>query len=132
KARALKIYQELLAFHQADADRSAFLLADLERLRWAAVAADVEGRDARLEAALQRFIEANAASPVSAWARVDLAGRIGEKQPKEAHAVLKAGALAFPEHAFGKLCASGVAELEMREIALLTESHWTPAGEEIR
>jgi hypothetical protein len=133
KARALAIHRALIEFHRADADQAAFLAADLERLRWAAAAADVEGRDARLEQALRGFIEKNAASPVSAWARMDLAARlIGDKETKEAHAILKAGAEAFPEHPFGKLCATGVGSLEKPELTLATESQWTPAGEEIR
>ena len=133
KARALAIHRALMEFHRADADQGAFLAADLERLRWAAEAADVEGRDGRLEQALRGFIEKNAASPLSAWARVDLAGKLeSRKETKEAHAMLKAGALAFPEHPFGKLCASGVTSLEKRELTLGTDSQWTPAGEEIR
>ena len=133
KARALAIFQALMEFHRADADQGAFLAADLERLRWAAKAADVEGRDARVEQALRGFIQKNAMSPVSAWARMDLAARlIEDKETKEAHAILKAGAMAFPDHPFGKLCASGVSSLEMRELTLGTDSQWTQAGEEIR
>ncbi len=133
KARALAIYRALLEFHRADADPTAFLSADLERLRWAAEAADVEGRDRRLERALSGFIDKNAASPLSSWARVDLAGMLeGRKETKEAHTILKAGVLAFPEHPFGKLCAIRVEALERRELTLGTESQWTPAGEEIR
>jgi hypothetical protein len=132
KARALKIFQELLAFHQGDADKGAFLMADLDRLRWAAGASAEEGREARHEQALRNFIEAHAAHPVSAWARVDLSEiLIARKQSKEAHAILKAGAEAFPAHPFGKLCANGVRQLENREVSLMTESHWTPAGEDI-
>lgn len=133
KARALAVHRALMEFHRADADQGAFLLADLQRLRWAAGAADVEGRDARQEQAFRAFVEKNAASPLSAWARVDLADRlIARKETKEAHGILKAGASAFPEHPFGKLCASGVRSLEQRELTLATESQWTPAGEEIR
>jgi len=133
KARALAIFQSLLEFHQEDEDQGAFLMADLQRLRWAGEAADVEGRDARLEQALRKFIEKNAASPVSAWARADLAERLKDRMEwKEAHAVFSAGALAFPEHPFGRICANGVVALERRELTLATETHWTPAGEEIR
>jgi hypothetical protein len=134
KARALRILQDLLAFHQGEAaSNDAFLAADLERLRWAGGAAAVAGKDARHEQALRRFIEANAAHPLSAWARVDLSDLLqARKQTKEAHAVLKAGADAFPEHPFGKLCANGVKILEQRELSLTTESHWTPAGENIK
>jgi hypothetical protein len=133
KARALKIFQDLLAFHKADADRGAYLLTDLERIRWGGIAAAIDGREARLEAALRRFITENAASPVSAWARVSLADLlIQKKATKEAHEVLKAGVAAFPNHSFGKLCDNGVKDLEQRALSLQTETHWTPAGEEIR
>ncbi|WP_367872288.1 alpha-2-macroglobulin [Luteolibacter sp. Populi] len=132
KARALKIFQDLLGFHQGDADKGAFLVADLERLRWANEAAGVEGREPRFEQALRRFIEANAASPVSAWARENLANLlVARKESKAAHEILKAGAAAFPEHPFGKICANGVKTLEQRELTLVTESNWTPAGEQI-
>ncbi len=132
KLRALKIYQDLLTFHRGDAEKDAFLTVDLERLRWAADAANEEGREARFEQVLRRFIEANAASPVSAWARETLANLLtGRKENKAAHEVLQAGAAAFPAHPFGKLCANGVKMLEQRSLSLTTESHWTPAGEEI-
>lgn len=133
KARALAIFQDLLEFHRANDRQEAFLLADLERLRWAGDAADADGREARLERALERFVGENAASPVSAWARVDLAEFLIErKESKAAHAILEVGALAFPEHPLGKLCRSGMAALEERRLSLATESNWTPAGEEIR
>ncbi len=133
KLRALVIYQQLLDFHRNDDDKSAFLLVDLERLRWADQAALEEGKDARMEKALWRFIEANTASPVSAWAREDLAKMLeGQKRTKEAHEVYAGGANAFPDHPFGKFCKNGVIRLEQRELSLQTESNWTPAGEEIR
>jgi hypothetical protein len=132
KARALEIYRGLLAFHQADEDRTALLMADLDRLEWAADAADAEGRDARMEAALRRFIEAHAPHPASARARLMLGEMLREENPKEAHAIFLAGAQAFPEHPFGKFCRNEVNELEARELSLFTESQWTPAGESIR
>ncbi|WP_052573006.1 alpha-2-macroglobulin family protein, partial [Haloferula sp. BvORR071] len=132
KYRALKLYQDLMSFHRADAEKEAFLVADLERLRWAADAAAVEGREPRFEQALRRFIEVNAASPVSAWARETLANVLsGRKETKAAYEILKAGAAAFPAHPFGKFCANGIKLLEQRELTLTTESHWTPAGEVI-
>jgi 5-hydroxyisourate hydrolase-like protein (transthyretin family) len=133
KARALAIYQSLLEFHQNDETKDAFLVVDLERLRWADEAAEEKGRDARFERALERLIAENPASPVSAWARVDLAGRLNARNATgEAHAVLEAGVRAFSEHPFGKLCEAGVASLEQRKIELTTASTWTPGGEDIR
>lgn len=133
KLRALETHQNLLAFHQKDEQRDAYLLADLERLRWAKQVAVGDSKDERSEKVLEDFVERNSGNPVSAWAREDL-GRIleGQKRTKEAHVVFKAGAVAYPEHDFGKFCRNGMKRLERRDLNLSTESHWTPAGEEIR
>ncbi|MDF1713952.1 MAG: alpha-2-macroglobulin family protein [Akkermansiaceae bacterium] len=132
KFRALVIYQKLLEFHQKDQKKDAFYLADLERLRWASEAVDVADREARLEKALRRFIEEQADHPISAWARVDL-GRLleGRDQKKDAHGIYQAGAKAFPEHPFGKLCRNDQLKLEHRNLRVSTETSWTPVGEEI-
>jgi 5-hydroxyisourate hydrolase-like protein (transthyretin family) len=132
KFRALGILQNLLDFHRGDEQQDAFLLADLERLRWASIAAAGEDKDARIEKALRKFIEQHSGHSISTWARVDLGGMlVSRKEAKEAHAVFLAGAEAFPDHPFGKLCRNGVQGLELRQLTLSTETHWTPAGEEI-
>uniref|UniRef100_UPI00055201CA alpha-2-macroglobulin family protein n=1 Tax=Haloferula sp. BvORR071 TaxID=1396141 RepID=UPI00055201CA len=133
KSRALKLLQDLLTFHRNDADKSAFLAADLNRLCWAGQAAGEEGREKRLEQALRRFTEANAARAVSAMARVQLANILKRRDAfKEAHLILREGAAAFPEHPFGKLCALEIASLERSELHLEADTHWTPAGDGIR
>ena len=132
KLRALHLYQDLLAFHAGDRDRSAFLHCDLERIRWAGEAAAGEAKADRLDAALRSFIASNAKDPVSADARQDVAATLREAdKPKEAHAMAKAGADAFPGHAFGKLCANIVKDLESKALDVRTESNWTPAGADI-
>ncbi|MEM9235533.1 MAG: alpha-2-macroglobulin family protein, partial [Verrucomicrobiota bacterium] len=132
KFRALKIHQELLAFHRDDEKRAAFLAADLERLRWASEAAVGEAVDERFEKALRAFVEAHADHPISAWAASDLGERLSASgKEKEAHVVFKAGAEAFPDHPLGKLCLNGVKSLEERRLQLSTSNHLTPAGEVI-
>ena len=129
KLRALEIVQKLLVFHRGDERQDAFLLADLERLRWAAATA---GDDAGFEKALRKFTEQHAKHPISAWARVDLGGILeSQEETKEAHGVYQAGAEAFPDHPFGKFCRNEVQRMERKELTLSTETHWTPAGEEI-
>jgi hypothetical protein len=129
--RALRLYQDLLNFHRADADRTAFLHCDLARLRWAAGVVGETGK-ARSDAALRAFIEANAKHPVSADARLDVACRLKlAGKHREAHDFAKDGATAFPEHAFGKLCQVIVKELEATEIEAKTMTAWTPAGADI-
>lgn len=66
KLRALQLYQDLLNFHQADKDPTAFLHCDLQRIRWAGNVAVGPGTDARLDAALRAFILAHAQHPLSA------------------------------------------------------------------
>ena len=130
--RSLKIYQDLLAFHQTDPDRSAFLHCDLERLRWAGKRAVGEIKLARLEAALRAFVAANAKHPLSADARQDLAAVLMETGHNlEAHDIAKAGAAAFPDHPFGKLCATLTKSIERPDFDIQMRSTLTPAGEDI-
>ncbi len=132
KARALRIYQDLLTYHRGDADKSAFLNADLARIHWAGEMAAEEGREARLEKVLRRFAEVHAAHPASAMARAYVAQILQVRNElKDAHVVLREGAAAFPEHPYGKLCASEIAGLERSELQLQTDSNWTPAGDAI-
>jgi hypothetical protein len=129
--RALRLYQDLLSFHRADADRTAFLHCDLARLRWAAGVIGERGQ-ARSDAALRAFIAANAAHPISADARLDVAYRLDlAGQHRDAHAFATAGATAFPQHAFGKLCQAIAKNLEVTEIQAKAMTAWTPAGADI-
>ncbi len=133
KLRALQIFQELLAFHRADEDRTAFLHCELERLRWAGETAVGPEKEARLDGALRAFIETNAASPLSADARQDVAAALIEKEKfKDAHAMAMAGAEAFPDHPFGKLCRNIANTLAHPTIEISHEQAWTPAGSAIR
>ena len=132
--RALLLYQELLNFHRQDANPTAFLHCDLERLRWAgAVAADATpARAPALDRALRAFIAAHPDHPLSSDARATLAGGlILEKKFKEAHDIAKAGWDAFPNHRFGEECCNIVTVLEAREISVFVPDRWTGSGEQI-
>lgn len=131
--RALVIYQELLNWHQQDADRAAFFHCDLARIRWASEAAIGQEKPARREAALRAFIEKAAADPASADARMDLAQMLTEAGKfKDARDIAKAGAAAFPSQLFGKRLASFVAQTEAPSLNLQIESSWTPSGSPIK
>jgi hypothetical protein len=134
KLRALRIYQDLLASHRADPDPTAFFHCDLERLRWANTASSGNPKhvDTAFEKALRDLMQTASANPVSADARLDLAGVLTHTARNgEAHAILKAGAAAFPTHPFGILCANKAGDLEEREMEIETTTHWTGSGEEI-
>lgn len=131
--KTVLLLADLMRLHQADEDPSAFLHVDLRRIRWAADAAVGKQVGARADAALRRFIKEHAGHELSAWARETLAERLisADKQPA-AHRLASAGADAFPNSPFGKLCANVVTRLEQRELELATEAHWTPAGARLR
>ena len=130
--RALRLYQDLLEFHRADRDPTAFLHCDLERIRWAGAVAPGAKKSGRLEAALRAFVSNNAGHPISADARLSLVNEVSDKDhTKEAHEIAKAGADAFPDHAFGKLCKDVVNDFETRQIWPMAATHWTHSGEEI-
>jgi hypothetical protein len=132
KFRALQIYQSLLAFHRADPDRTAFLHCDLERLRWAGRFATGATKPDRQLAAIQSFITANAAHPLSADARQDEVILLRQRNRTiEAHSSAQAGAAAFPKHPFGKVCQGLVKEMEVRVLEVQTPSAWPVAGDEI-
>ncbi|HTZ19921.1 MAG TPA: hypothetical protein VMC06_03480, partial [Opitutaceae bacterium] len=68
KLRAIRLYQSLLKFHEADADRSAFFDADLARLSYGHNAAVGEDKDEHYKAGLERFIDATTTHVICARA----------------------------------------------------------------
>ena len=73
--KAIRLYQDLIRFHQKDDDRSALLDADLLRLKFGNNKAFGEEKNARYKAALKRFADKYADHRISAralhnWATV--------------------------------------------------------------
>ena len=130
--RALRLLQDLLAFHQNDPDPGAFLHCNLERFRWAYLVAEGPRRAKRFESAIRGFIAANAKHPVSADARQDIVRILLKmKNPQDAREFALPGAETFAEHPFGKLCRDMVNDIEKKTLEFATESNWTPARESI-
>lgn len=121
------LYQQLLAFHADDNDRTAFLAADLDRLLWAgstAVAdADAQPQEA-LQAALRAFIERADNHELSALARFHLASSLREDNPAEARAVALVAIETHPASVGGKQCRNLVAQIEAKELSLSAERAW--------
>ncbi len=123
--RAVRLYQDLLRFHQGDSDRTAFLDVDLARLLWGKNAASADGRAERFKAALLRFAGENAFHELSALALYHLAAQWrDEDNPAEAHRLATRGRQAHPESPGGRLCANLIAEIEAPEVSLTTERVW--------
>ncbi|HLP09701.1 MAG TPA: MG2 domain-containing protein, partial [Opitutaceae bacterium] len=123
--KALDLYGRLLRFHERDADRSAFLDADLARLNYAANVAAGDDKDACYDAALTRFSDANAKHEISARALALLAQRRNQAgEPAEARKLAQRGLDAFPKSAGGAACYNLIQQIEQPAISLATERVW--------
>ncbi len=124
--KAIKLYGELLRFHQTDPlPRLAFAAADLERLTWGWNTAFGEDKNARYKAALDLFIRSNADFDISALA-YEREARVLQQEGDllAAHDLAERGAKLFPDSPGGKLCRNLVAELESKSATITTERVW--------
>jgi uncharacterized protein YfaS (alpha-2-macroglobulin family) len=124
--KALKLYRDLLKFHQGDAaPRLAFAAADLDRLEWGWNAAFGEVKNAAYKAALEVFIRANGDFDISALA-LEREARVLQQEGDlaVAHDLAARGAKLFPTSPGGKLCKNLVTEIEAKEANITTERVW--------
>jgi hypothetical protein len=131
---ALALYRDLIDFHRADQDRTAFLSADLDRILWASGAAVSTGEPGDLAdrkvAALEAFVERAGDHETAALGRFHLAAlvRQGENGAPgdlvEARKIALAGAEAHPKSPGGAMCKNLVAEIEAPELSFQTETSW--------
>ena len=102
---AIKLYQQLMEFHETDADQSAFLDNDLARLSFGNNKAFGEEKNSRYKAALVRFADEHANSVISSRALNDLATAIynqGSGDAVKAHELASTGQTRFPESVGGR------------------------------
>ena len=124
--RALRLYQQLLRFHQADPPpHLALAAADLERITWAWNTAFGETKNAACKAALERFSHNFADNEISASA-MEREARVlqQENDPLTAHQLAQRGAELFPGSPGGKLCRNLVNEIEAKSVSINTEQVW--------
>lgn len=125
KAEALRLYQQLLAFHNDDATPDARIDADLGRLEFGYAQAYGEGKNERYKAALKRFVDEWGDHQVSARARAGWANVLrGEGALVEARAIAKQGADAFPNTPGGNRCANIVTQIEQPSSQVSVERVW--------
>lgn len=132
--KGLKLYQDLLRFHAADRDPSARLDADLWRLEFAHAHAVGADRDARYAAALERFIERDAAHEISARALHALATlRRSQGDLVLARTLARRGLARFPNSVGGRRCHNLVLEIEAKSVSLgVSENVWNSPGPTIQ
>jgi len=123
--KAIRLYQELLRFHEHDKDRSAFHDADLARLAYGLNCAIGEFKDERYETALEHFITGSSGHEISARALAQLGNRRNlAGEPALALKLARRGLDAFPKSAGAKECFNLIQQLEARSIQLSTEQVW--------
>lgn len=126
KLKTIRLYQELLTFHQQDMPARTHL--DLQRLNWAKGA--LTGADAkqRLEERLNEIITATEGHELQSLARANLANLLfAQKRMAEARAIAISGSQAFPDSPFGKMCVHAREAVERKECDVSTELIWNAA-----
>ena len=105
KLKAIRLYQQLLIFHQEDDDPSAFLDADLARLVFGQNQAFGEEKESRYKAALRRFAEKHAEHAISSRAMYRLAAIANQnKEHSQALKIASEGQLPHPDSVGGNQC----------------------------
>ena len=123
--KAIRLYQDLLRFHEQDQEPTARLDADLWRLEFANNYAFGEEKAARYKAALKRLIEANASHEISARAQANLANVLyDEGDWVEARKVAQEGLARFPDSIGGRRCFNWIQQIESRSSQVTTERVW--------
>ncbi|MBM3967468.1 MAG: hypothetical protein FJ308_20795, partial [Planctomycetes bacterium] len=133
KLKAIRIFQNLLRFHQSDADRSAWLDAELGRLQFGYANAQGEEGKSRTKAALKAFANKYANHELSAVALYRVADILqSESDLIGAREVAQQGANAFPESVGGKLCFNLIQTIEAKSVSVQTEQVWNKPSTSIR
>ena len=123
--KAVRLYQDLLRFHQENDDRTALLDADLLRLQFGNNEAVGEEKNARYQAALQRLAEQAADHEISARVLHAQAGLLQQEGDLVgAHRLATLGRNRFPESAGGKLCYNLIQEIQAPSVQIATERVW--------
>jgi uncharacterized protein YfaS (alpha-2-macroglobulin family) len=132
KLRAILLYQDLLRFHLDDADASARVLVDLDRIEWAASEATGDKTDARARGQLTALLATHEANEAGVPVAAALASRLHRAEEfVEARRLALAAAERHPDSVFSVACRNLVKQIESRELQIGTEQVWNAAGPEI-
>ncbi|NDC64304.1 MAG: hypothetical protein EBZ59_10055 [Planctomycetia bacterium] len=119
------LFRALVEFHRGDADRSALLSADLDRILWASGAAAGPELAERKRDAFEAFVERAGDHESAALARFHLAQLVRESGDLvEARAIALVAAETHPKSPGGAMCRNLVTEIEGRDLAIVTERSW--------
>jgi hypothetical protein len=124
---AAALYRALLEFHAKDADPSARLSADLDRILWAADNAVGEGVAKRKDAALTAFMERAGDHEMAAEAAYHLAELVRDQGDLvKARSIAAKAAAKWPKSHGGAECANLAEAIASKSLSLATERSWAP------
>ena len=130
--RAIQIFQQLLKFHQPDADQSAFLDANLERLRFGRRLTEGSESVARYQASLRRFADEHVSHPLSSWALANLAQSLqAANDLVKAQKIAAEGQARFPQSTGGKICHNIIAMIETSRLEVTAAHVWNGADTKV-
>ncbi|MGO9111356.1 MAG: alpha-2-macroglobulin family protein [Thermoguttaceae bacterium] len=131
--RAIRLYQQLLRFHENDDDKSALLDADIERLSFGNNKAMGEEKAGLYKLALRRFVKQWGDHPISAIARYRWAEVLRQEGSlAETHDLAQQGTQAFPNTPGGNLCYNLMKQIESKSASVTTERVWNEPSPSIR
>ena len=123
--KAIRLYQNLLKFHQQDADPTALIDADLLRLNFGFNKAFGEEKNARYKAALKRFTDKWGDHEIAARALHDWATVLQQEGDLvEAHKLAERGKNAFPNSVGGRRCHNLLLQIEAKSSQINIERVW--------
>jgi hypothetical protein len=125
KLKAIRIYQALLSFHQNDADKTAFIDADLQRLQFGNNQAVGPDKASLYEAALERFTNQWKGNEIAAraiyeWANVEY----GQGNYVKAHTLAGQGWDQYAASVGGIECYNLIQQIESKSATITTERVW--------
>ncbi|MGE5295941.1 MAG: hypothetical protein ACM3VT_14040, partial [Solirubrobacterales bacterium] len=133
KLKAVRLYQSLLSFHRDGADATAFIDADLLRLKFGYNFAVGPEKADRYIAALERFADEWKDSEISAQAIYAWASILyGRDECVEARALAQRGWTTYPSSFGGIECYNLIQSIEGRSTTMSTERVWNDPLSEIR
>jgi hypothetical protein len=125
KLKAIQLYQALLAFHQNDADKTAFIDADLQRLVFGNNQAVGPEKADLYKSALERFANEWKGNTIAAralyeWANVEY----GQGDYLRAHELASRGWDGYPASVGGIQCYNLIQQIEAKSATITTERVW--------
>ncbi len=123
--KAVRLYQDVLTFHENDSDRAAFADTDLHRLLFGYNQALGPDKNTLYEAALERFVDQWSGHEIAArglyeWARLEY--QRGDYL--HAHTLARRGWDTYQTSAGGRLCYNLIQDIEARSVTIKAERVW--------